>query len=76
MITENEVINPRLVAGIDISAPDAQGVARGAVVVLRYPEFGIVEVKVAEGKITISLCSWSIVFSRKSVDSGCLRKTM
>jgi deoxyribonuclease V len=52
VVTENEVINPRLVAGIDISAPDAQGVARGAVVVLRYPEFSIVEVKVVEGKIT------------------------
>ena len=52
VITENEVINPRLVAGIDISSPDAQGVARGAVVVLHYPALNIVEVKVAEGKIT------------------------
>jgi deoxyribonuclease V len=51
VVTENEVINPRLVAGIDISAPDAQGVARGAVVVLRYPEFSIVEIKEAQGKI-------------------------
>jgi deoxyribonuclease V len=51
VITESEVINLHLVAGIDISAPDAQGVARGAVVVLRYPEFGIVEVKVVEDKI-------------------------
>jgi deoxyribonuclease V len=52
VITEDEVILPRLIAGTDISAPDAQGVARGAVVVLRYPGFGIVEVEVAEGKIT------------------------
>jgi len=52
VVTESEVIKPRLVAGIDISAPDAQSVARGAVVVLRYPEFSIVEVKVVEGKIT------------------------
>jgi deoxyribonuclease V len=52
VVIENEVINPRLVAGIDISAPDAQGVARGAVIVLRYPEFSMVEVKVVEGKIT------------------------
>jgi deoxyribonuclease V len=52
VVTKNEVINPRLVAGIDISSPDAQGVARGAVVVLRYPEFSIVEVKVVEDKIT------------------------
>ena len=52
VVTEAEVTTPCLVVGIDISSPDAQGVARGAVVVLRYPEFSIVEVKVAEGKIT------------------------
>jgi deoxyribonuclease V len=53
VVVENEVINPSLIAGIDISAPDAQGVARGAVVVLRYPEFNIVEVEVAEDKIAL-----------------------
>ena len=51
VVTENKVVNPRLIAGIDISSPDAQGVARGAVVVLSYPEFGIVEVKEAQSKI-------------------------
>jgi len=51
VVTENGVIKPRLVAGIDISAPDTQGVARGAVVILRYPEFSIVEVEIAEDKI-------------------------
>jgi deoxyribonuclease V len=49
--TENRVVNPRLIAGIDISAPDAQGVARGAVVVLRYPELDTIEVKEARSKI-------------------------
>jgi deoxyribonuclease V len=53
VVTENGVINPRLVAGIDISSPDAQGIASGAVVVLRYPELSIVEVKIAKGKIPI-----------------------
>jgi deoxyribonuclease V len=48
---ENGVVNPRLIAGIDISAPDAQGVATGAVVVLRYPELDILEVKEARSKI-------------------------
>ena len=52
VMTQNKVVSPRLIAGIDISATDAQGVARGAAVILRYPEFGIVEVKVAEGRIT------------------------
>ena len=53
VVTESEVIDPRLVAGIDISAPDTQGVATGAVVVLRYPELSIVEVEVAQGKVTL-----------------------
>jgi deoxyribonuclease V len=53
VITESEVIDPRLVAGIDISAPDTQGVATGAVVVLRYPELSIVEVEIAQGKLTL-----------------------
>ena len=51
VVTESKLTNPRLVSGVDISAADAQGVARGAVVVLRYPELSVVEVKVAEDKI-------------------------
>jgi len=53
VVTENGVINPRFVAGVDISAPDAQGVANGAVVVLRYPELDIVEVEIAQGRLTL-----------------------
>jgi deoxyribonuclease V len=49
--TENTVVNPRLIAGIDISAPDAHGVARGAAVVLCYPELDVVEVKEAQSRI-------------------------
>jgi deoxyribonuclease V len=52
VITENSVFQVHLVAGIDISSPDARGVARGAVVVLRYPDLSIVEMQVAEGKVT------------------------
>jgi deoxyribonuclease V len=51
VVAESEGIDLQLVAGIDISSPNAQGVARGAVVVLCYPELSIVEVKVAEDKI-------------------------
>jgi deoxyribonuclease V len=52
VVAENGVFHAHLVAGIDISSPDGRGMARGAVVVLSYPEFSIVEVKVAEGKVT------------------------
>jgi len=53
VVTESGVIDPRLVAGIDISSPDAHGEARGAVVVLSYPELSIVEIEIAQGKITM-----------------------
>jgi deoxyribonuclease V len=53
VVTENGVTNPGFVAGIDISSPDTQGIASGAVVVLRYPELSMVEVKIAKGKVTL-----------------------
>ena len=51
VVIENQDISLCLVAGIDISSPNAQGIARGAVVVLRYPELNIVEIEVAEDEI-------------------------
>jgi deoxyribonuclease V len=52
IVTSNNDINPHLIAGVDISRPDPQDMARAAVVVLSYPELDIVEVKIAEDKIT------------------------
>ena len=53
VVTKNEGINLRLVAGVDISSPDSQGVARGAVVVLSYPGLDIKEVKTAESRVSL-----------------------
>jgi len=53
MAENNEDISPRLVAGVDISSNNSQGTARGAVVVLSYPELNIVEIKTAEAKPVI-----------------------
>ena len=47
----SEVVTPRFIAGVDISADKAQGVATGAVVVLQYPELGVVEAKVVNSKL-------------------------
>jgi deoxyribonuclease V len=52
IVTESEAITPRFIAGIDISSPDGRGLARGAVIVLCYPELDVIEAKVAEAKIT------------------------
>jgi len=46
-----EVIAPRFIAGVDISAGKAPGMATGAVVLLSYPEYKIVEVKVVQGRL-------------------------
>lgn len=43
---------PRLVAGVDISAPNMWGVAKGAVVVLRFPELVLVESRMVEQRVT------------------------
>jgi len=52
VVAHSGALNPRLIAGIDISAADAWGVARGAVVVLRHPGLDIAEVQIAEGRMT------------------------
>ncbi len=44
----NEVRRPRLIAGVDISAPRFQGRVRGTVVVLSYPELRVAEVGAVE----------------------------
>ena len=49
--TSGEVITVRYIAGVDISAPKASGVATGAVVVLSYPELRVVETKIASGRL-------------------------
>jgi deoxyribonuclease V len=47
----NEVTSPRFIAGVDISVDRIRGVARGAVVVLSYPELRLVETQVVSGKV-------------------------
>ena len=49
---KNEVEAVGLVAGVDISAPNAAGLARAAVVVLSYPELTSVETKVITKEVT------------------------
>ena len=50
-LKDGEVILPRFIAGVDISVGKACGIARGAVVVLSYPELVVVETTVVEGTL-------------------------
>ena len=47
----SEVKNPRFIAGADISVGRTQGLATGAVVVVRYPEMKPVEVKIVKQRL-------------------------
>ena len=41
---------PRFVAGVDVSPPDADGIVRGAVAVLRWPELTLAEMRVGHDR--------------------------
>jgi deoxyribonuclease V len=47
----NEVVSPRFIAGVDISVDRVRDEARGAVVVLSYPELKVVETQVVDGRV-------------------------
>ncbi len=49
--SSGEVAAPRFIAGVDISAGKYRSLARGAVVVLRYPGLEIVDTRLVEGEL-------------------------
>jgi deoxyribonuclease V len=51
LILQNELDSPQLIAGTDISAPDQEGIATGAVVVLNFPELSLVETQLVRNKV-------------------------
>ena len=51
VVTKDEVFSPRFIAGTDISAPNSEGIATGAIVVVRYPELVPVEVKLVQLRV-------------------------
>jgi deoxyribonuclease V len=53
VVTEGDIASLHFVAGVDMSSTDSGGVARGAIVVLSYPELAVVEVETAEERLTL-----------------------
>jgi len=47
----DQLTSPRFIAGVDISVDRVRDEARGAVVVLSYPELKVVETRVVDGKV-------------------------
>ncbi len=70
----DEIGSVRLVAGVDISAPDARGFARAAVVVLSYPGLELVESKVAEQQVCFPYISGLLSFREAPLISAACDK--
>lgn len=51
VVRKSEIDVPRLIAGADISHEDERGMAKAAVVVLRFPEFVLIETSVIEQRV-------------------------
>jgi len=62
VVRNNQLEAPHLVAGVDISGEDSRGLARGAVVVLRFPELSIVEQGVATLRLSFPYRSGLLSF--------------
>ena len=51
LLTKGDLGDVRLVAGVDISVPKSANIARGAVVVMSYPELELLETRTVEREI-------------------------
>lgn len=53
VVARGGLVDPKLIAGVDISTPSTCGLAQAAVVVLDYPGLDVVEVRVARGELLL-----------------------
>lgn len=65
---------PRTVCGLDLSAEDAQGFARGAAVVLSLPNLEIVEVRTALRKVTFPYIPGLLAFREAPILAAALER--
>ncbi len=62
------------VAGVDISAPDDQGWVRGAIVVLRWPELTLAEVRIGRAQPPVPYIPGYLAFSEVPAAEDALKR--
>ncbi len=72
----SQIATPHFIAGVDISAGNAQGIATGAVVVLEYPELRLVETKVAQGRLNFPYVPGLLSFREAPLTLAACQKLM
>lgn len=74
VLRSGEVISPKYIAGMDIAAGRAGGMARAAVVVLSYPEMKVVELEVAQGRLELPYIPGLLSFRESPLVLAACRK--
>lgn len=65
---------PRTICGLDLSAEDAQGFARGAAVVLSFPDMQVIEVRTALRKVTFPYIPGLLAFREAPILAAVLER--
>jgi deoxyribonuclease V len=69
-----EINQPCFIAGVDISVSKSTALARAAVVVINYPEFKIIEIEIAEDKLTFPYIPSFLSFREAPLISAACQK--
>ena len=74
MVVKSGDVNPKFIAGVDLSFPDPDGFALGCAVVLKFPELSLVEVKTERMRVSFPYIPGLLSFRESPVVIRALEK--